>query len=75
METVRTPDDRFHDLPDYPFEPNYAEVPTARAVGSGCTTSTRAPTMRRRCSCSTANRRGASSTDTWCPCSSTPAIG
>ncbi|MEM8934185.1 MAG: haloalkane dehalogenase [Acidobacteriota bacterium] len=23
---LRTPDERFHDLPDYPFEPHYAEV-------------------------------------------------
>ncbi|MEQ8436911.1 MAG: haloalkane dehalogenase [Ilumatobacter fluminis] len=27
MQTVRTPDDRFADLPDYPFEPHYAKVP------------------------------------------------
>ncbi len=27
METVRTPDARFEDLPDYPFAANYAEVP------------------------------------------------
>ena len=27
MDTVRTPDDRFADLPDYPFRPNYAEIP------------------------------------------------
>jgi haloalkane dehalogenase len=26
METLRTPDDRFVDLPDYDFGPNYAEV-------------------------------------------------
>jgi haloalkane dehalogenase len=26
MEALRTPDDRFVDLPDYPFEPNYVEV-------------------------------------------------
>ncbi len=26
METLRTPDDRFADLPDYPFAPNYADV-------------------------------------------------
>lgn len=26
METLRTPDSRFEDLPDYPFRPNYAEV-------------------------------------------------
>lgn len=27
METLRTPDDRFRDLPDFPFEPHYAEIP------------------------------------------------
>ncbi|MDP7258075.1 MAG: haloalkane dehalogenase, partial [Acidimicrobiales bacterium] len=27
METVRTPEDRFIDLPDYPFEPHYAKIP------------------------------------------------
>jgi haloalkane dehalogenase len=27
METFRTPDDRFADLPDLPWEPRYAEVP------------------------------------------------
>jgi len=27
METLRTPDDRFEDLPGYPFEPHYAEIP------------------------------------------------
>lgn len=26
MDTLRTPDDRFADLPDYPFEPNYVEI-------------------------------------------------
>ena len=26
METVRTPDDRFADLPDFPFAPNYADI-------------------------------------------------
>ncbi|MFA5891951.1 MAG: haloalkane dehalogenase [Actinomycetota bacterium] len=26
MEVLRTPDDRFADLPGYPFEPNYVEV-------------------------------------------------
>lgn len=26
METVRTPDDRFVGLPDYPFEPHYVEI-------------------------------------------------
>ena len=27
MDTLRTPDDRFADLPGYPFEPHYAEIP------------------------------------------------
>ncbi|MGB0114721.1 MAG: haloalkane dehalogenase [Ilumatobacteraceae bacterium] len=27
MKTLRTPDERFTDLPDYPFEPQYAEIP------------------------------------------------
>ena len=26
MEALRTPEERFTDLPDYPFEPNYAEI-------------------------------------------------
>ncbi len=26
MQILRTPDDRFIDLPDFPFEPNYAEI-------------------------------------------------
>ncbi len=26
MQTVRTPDDRFSDLPDFPFDPHYSEV-------------------------------------------------
>jgi len=28
METLRTPDDRFANLPGYPFEPHYTEIPT-----------------------------------------------
>ncbi|WP_334143707.1 haloalkane dehalogenase [Rhabdothermincola sp.] len=27
METLRTPDERFTNLPDFPFEPHYVEVP------------------------------------------------
>ena len=26
METLRTPDERFADLPDFPYEPRYVEV-------------------------------------------------
>jgi len=35
VEIVRTPDERFVDLPGYPFEPHYADV--ARGDGSGAT--------------------------------------
>jgi haloalkane dehalogenase len=28
MELVRTPDDRFADLPDFPYEPHYTDVPS-----------------------------------------------
>ena len=31
MNIVRTPDSRFETLPDFPFEPHYAEVPTLPA--------------------------------------------
>jgi haloalkane dehalogenase len=27
VKTLRTPDDRFHDLPGFPYEPHYADVP------------------------------------------------
>ena len=27
MQVLRTPDERFLNLPDYPFEPHYAEIP------------------------------------------------
>jgi hypothetical protein len=27
MEVIRTPEERFANLPDYPFEPHYAEIP------------------------------------------------
>jgi haloalkane dehalogenase len=29
MDILRTPDERFADLPDFPFEPHYAEIPAA----------------------------------------------
>jgi haloalkane dehalogenase len=36
MDVLRTPDERFVDLPDYPFAPHYAEIPAD--PGSGATT-------------------------------------
>ena len=63
MDTLRTPDERFADLPDFPFEPHYVEVRRRRRrARCACTTSTRdRPTPRRSCCC-TASRRGATST-------------
>lgn len=37
MKTVRTPDERFADLPDFPFEPHYADVPDQADGGGGGT--------------------------------------
>lgn len=34
MKVLRTPDERFSDLPDYPFHPHYVEVPTGDGGGS-----------------------------------------
>ena len=63
MKTLRTPDERFADLPGYPFAPHYAEIPDGEAAARcASTTSTRArPMPHRSCSC-TASRRGATST-------------
>lgn len=33
METLRTPDDRFHDLPDFPWEPHYVDVDAGDGSG------------------------------------------
>ncbi len=37
MDIVRTPDDRFADLPGFPFAPNYADIPDRAAAGGGGT--------------------------------------
>ena len=37
MKTLRTPDERFADLPGYPFSPNYVEVPDGDPDGDGAT--------------------------------------
>ena len=34
MEILRTPDERFADLPDYPFDPHYAEVTRRRPTAA-----------------------------------------
>jgi haloalkane dehalogenase len=33
METLRTPDDRFRDLPDFPYEPHYVDVDAGDGSG------------------------------------------
>ena len=45
MDTLRTPDERFKDLPGYPFAPHYVEVDGICV----CTTSTRDRATRRPC--------------------------
>jgi len=56
MEILRTPDERFRDLPGYAFEPHYVDADGVRMhhvdEGRG----------RDQCCCSTASRRGATST-------------
>ena len=49
MEALRTPDERFDALPDFPFAPHYVEVSERRRRRRcGSTTSTRARRRRRR---------------------------
>ena len=55
MESLRTPDERFESLPDFPFAPHYVEFlltrrPTGNPGRCACTTSTKArPTARSCC--------------------------
>ncbi len=35
MKVLRTPDDRFAELPDFPFEPNYRSFRTGRTTACG----------------------------------------
>jgi haloalkane dehalogenase len=37
MHVLRTPDEQFENLPDYPFQPRYAEIPADPAVHAGPT--------------------------------------
>ena len=54
MDVVRTPDQRFADLPDFPFVPGYGET----ADGLGWASSTKARRTARWHSCSTVSRHG-----------------
>ena len=41
MDALRTPDERFAALPDFPFAPHYTEVPNGDAERYGSITSTK----------------------------------
>ena len=61
MEALRTPDERFADLPGFPFAPHYVEVD----AGDGSLRVhylDEGPADGGSCCCCTASRRGASST-------------
>lgn len=55
MEILRTPDERFSNLPGYAFEPHYVEVDGVRVhyVDEGLAS------VLSQCCCSTVSRRGA----------------
>ena len=58
MRTLRTPDDRFIDLPGYDFEPHYAEIADSEG-GTLRVHYLREGTLRpRSCSSCTASRPG-----------------
>ena len=66
MDVLRTPDDRFADLPGFPFEPHYVEVDAGDGSGDALRVhyvdEGPRPTRPRRCCCCTASRRGRTST-------------
>ena len=68
MDVVRTPDERFTDLPDFPFEPHYAEIPADPADPGGATLRVHyldeGPADADPVLTCTASRRGASCTAT-----------
>ena len=65
MEVLRTPDHRFDGLPDYPFAPHYADLSDQDGGTLRLHYLDEGPDRRARWSCcSTASRRGATSTGT-----------
>ena len=46
---LRTPDERFADLPGYPFAPHYVDVPDGDGGNCASTTSTKARATARSC--------------------------
>jgi hypothetical protein len=60
MKILRTPDERFANLPGYPFQPHYLNVPDGKGGGPWASiTWTKAPRPPGLFSCSTASPRGA----------------
>ena len=51
MKALRTPDDRFADLPDFPFAPHYVEVDDGDGGTAARPLPRRGPARRRRSCC------------------------
>ena len=62
MKALRTPDDRFDGLPDFPFAPHYVEIDDGEGGRLRVHYLDEGPRTGRSCCSCTANRRGASST-------------
>ncbi|MGZ4494213.1 MAG: hypothetical protein ACXVWU_05900 [Nocardioides sp.] len=64
MDLLRTPDDRFAALPDFPWEPRYATVPSGDGDGIRMAYVEAGPAEARWCCCCTVSRAGRSCTAT-----------
>ncbi|MFD0469025.1 hypothetical protein ACFQ0B_12430 [Nonomuraea thailandensis] len=74
LRVLRTPDARFANLPDYPFQPHYVAVDGGRLRMHYLDERPEHPTGRPYCCC-TATRRGATCTGTSSRRSSRPGTG
>jgi hypothetical protein len=68
MRVLRTPEERFADLPDFAHEPRYAEVPDLNGGVLRMAYLEAGPADPPWCSACTASRVGPSCTDTCCGC-------
>ena len=64
MDIIRTPDDRFADLPGYPFEPRYADIADGDGGMLRMHYVDEGPATQHRCCSCTVSHRGATSTGT-----------
>jgi hypothetical protein len=62
MKTLRTPDDRFEDLPGFDFEPHYVEVDDGEGGSLRVHHLDEGPATPRRCCSCTASPPGATCT-------------